>query len=703
MTQQIIDLGVGPDSQTGDSLYVAFTKVNDNFSELYTVFEGNSVTSLNANVIYSNNIVTTANIRSGNVFAYGNIETIGTIITSGVFYPNGTPIGAGTIENDLIPINANLYTVGNSANQFLAGFFSSNINLAGANLSIDNGLLVVNGQQVGNYSNSNVSSYLPLYSGDLDNVNNITASSISSTSTLNTTSLGTGALVVAGGASFAKDVRVGGNLFVANLIANSRLEVQDPLVYFTANAPYPYNYEIGFYSQFQTNIGHGYQHTGLVRDYTDNTWKLFSNVVPEPSGSSVDFSNAVYDKLLVGELSSVGNISASIFKGNFEGNITGNITAAGSNTQVLFNNQGAVAGDAGFRYDALTKTVIADNIIAGNSNIFIVNGQRVGVNTASFIDGAIFQINSTDSMLLPVGTSFERPANAQPGMLRYNTLISDIEFFNGNYWAAPITQFTLSVANAQPGTGSQTVFDLPIANATTAGTIISINGIVQQPVTAYSISGNLVTFTEAPSPEDVIDFRIFTTTSTLTGITDVYGTTGIYLDQVAGDKTIEFKNNAQTTLTLAANGQAHFMSDIASTNYQTGAIIADGGIGVTGNVNINGIMFAVAKNFLIDHPSKPGYKLQYSSLEGPENGVYVRGKVQNSNLIELPYYWKDLVDKDSISVTLTPIGQYQELFVTEINDSIIVIENRLVAPINCFYTVWGERKDLDKLTVEYKG
>ena len=43
MTQQIINLGTGPDSQTGDTLYVAFTKVNENFSEVYSVFGANEV------------------------------------------------------------------------------------------------------------------------------------------------------------------------------------------------------------------------------------------------------------------------------------------------------------------------------------------------------------------------------------------------------------------------------------------------------------------------------------------------------------------------------------------------------------------------------------------------------------------------------------------------------------------------------------
>ena len=45
----------------------------------------------------------------------------------------------------------------------------------------------------------------------------------------------------------------------------------------------------------------GYQHTGLVRQASTNTWKLFSNVTPEPGGT-IDFTNAVYDSIQVGNI-----------------------------------------------------------------------------------------------------------------------------------------------------------------------------------------------------------------------------------------------------------------------------------------------------------------------------------------------------------------------------------------------------------------
>jgi hypothetical protein len=90
-------------------------------------------------------------------------------------------------------------------------------------------------------------------------------------------------------------------------------------------------------------------------------------------------------------------------------------------------------------------------------------------------------------------------------------------------------------------------------------------------------------------------------------------------------------------------------------------------------------------------------KLRYGSLEGPENGVYVRGRL-TSNTIELPEYWTGLVDEDTITVNLTPIGKHQDLYVENISDNKITVGGENT---NCFYTVFAERKDVEKLEVEF--
>ena len=110
------------------------------------------------------------------------------------------------------------------------------------------------------------------------------------------------------------------------------------------------------------------------------------------------------------------------------------------------------------------------------------------------------------------------------------------------------------------------------------------------------------------------------------------------------------------------------------------------------------------KPFDILHPTKEGHRLRYVSLEGPDAEVYVRGKLKGSNVIELPDYWKGLVDPESITVNLTPIGTFQELFYEEVEwCSTIKVMNAAGGPVNCSYTVFAERKDTSKNVPEYKG
>lgn len=113
---------------------------------------------------------------------------------------------------------------------------------------------------------------------------------------------------------------------------------------------------------------------------------------------------------------------------------------------------------------------------------------------------------------------------------------------------------------------------------------------------------------------------------------------------------------------------------------------------------------AAAKGFDIPHPSKRNYRLRYICLEGPEVGAYVRGKLKGTNIIELPEYWKDLVYPESITVSLTPVGIYQELFVEKIEwGTRIIIKNNLGSSVECDYIVYAERITKDKLQPEYKG
>jgi hypothetical protein len=134
-----------------------------------------------------------------------------------------------------------------------------------------------------------------------------------------------------------------------------------------------------------------------------------------------------------------------------------------------------------------------------------------------------------------------------------------------------------------------------------------------------------------------------------------------------------------------------------------GALVVNGATHINGFLSFSGSIVGTKKKFDIPHPTKPNHRLAHVCLEGPEAGVYYRGKLENANIILLPDYWKGLVHLESITVNLTPHKYYQELFVKEITESFIVVENNVGQTINCSYTIFAERKDVEKLVVEYEG
>ena len=140
-------------------------------------------------------------------------------------------------------------------------------------------------------------------------------------------------------------------------------------------------------------------------------------------------------------------------------------------------------------------------------------------------------------------------------------------------------------------------------------------------------------------------------------------------------------------MTVAANIKVTKNATISGTTYST----------FRGSINVQGW-----KGFDIKHPTKENHRLRYVCLEGPEGGVYHRGILKDSEFIELPDYWKDLVDTKTITVHLTPIGTYQYLYYTVAKNRIIV-KNHSNVPTHCSYIIYGERKDGERLIPEYEG
>lgn len=145
-------------------------------------------------------------------------------------------------------------------------------------------------------------------------------------------------------------------------------------------------------------------------------------------------------------------------------------------------------------------------------------------------------------------------------------------------------------------------------------------------------------------------------------------------------------------LRFGANNNTHMVMDVLGN-------VSIGATSTQYKLEVIGSFAATTKSFVIPHPTKENFKLRYGSLEGPENGVYLRGRSKRMT-IELPEYWEKLVDPDSITVNITPIDRKQELFVKSVTSKKVVLGGGRKPDF--FFTVFAERKDVPKLVVEYE-
>jgi hypothetical protein len=144
-------------------------------------------------------------------------------------------------------------------------------------------------------------------------------------------------------------------------------------------------------------------------------------------------------------------------------------------------------------------------------------------------------------------------------------------------------------------------------------------------------------------------------------------------------------------------------------NFQVNtALTGSGNINISGTVSASevtagGITLTSRKAFDIPHPTKEGYRLRHICVEGPESAVYFRGRVTNKKEIVLPDYWKKLVDWTTITVNLTPVGSHQSVIVKRFDEQKIYLQSNGGIPIDCFFHVYAERADGERLIAEYEG
>lgn len=212
------------------------------------------------------------------------------------------------------------------------------------------------------------------------------SSAITITNATQATNTTTGALKVTGGVGIGGNLFVGGNLEVTGSgffggsavnITASNLNIADSLIYL-ADGNTADIVDIGFVGNYNDGT---YQHTGLARDASDSKYKLFYNVVPEPT-TTIDFTSASYATLQVGKIEIVqpgGTVNgARVYAATI-----GNGSATTASVTHNFNTRDITVNiyDAS-TYDTVemdvTRTTVNTVVITSNAPI-ANNGYRVVV------------------------------------------------------------------------------------------------------------------------------------------------------------------------------------------------------------------------------------------------------------------------------------------------------------------------------------
>lgn len=212
---------------------------------------------------------------------------------------------------------------------------------------------------------------------------------------------------------------------------------------------------------------------------------------------------------------------------------------------------------------------------------------------------AVVIINSKSALQLPAGTTGEEPTIVATGSIRWNSTNARVEYYSGTAWAAITGQIDNQVITPD---GVNTEYTLNYVS-TSEGIIVSINGTLQQPDVAYTVSGTTITFAEIPLTTDVISIRFISS-----GVAGWQG----------GD----------------VSGNVHITSTTRSTSTSTGALIVDGGTGIAGNLYVGGNI-TITSNATIGNLAGSGSRTVTASptgLLGASSDSSLKVEVSDANI-----------------------------------------------------------------------
>lgn len=194
--------------------------------------------------------------------------------------------------------------------------------------------------------------------------------------------------------------------------------------------------------------------------------------------------------------SSTINNSGTITSGTFS---TGNITINGNTIQTTVTNSNLQLQANGTGLIELEQFQVQENEIRTSTNTDIVVAPH---------GTGIVNINSNQSIKIPVGTTAERPNPASAGMVRFNTTLSRYEGFDGTNWIRldglyDLDENTYVTAELTPGANDNT-FRFVTNGVQIADLTATRLNAVQLQVDSINIDANIISTT---TPNTDISFQ----------------------------------------------------------------------------------------------------------------------------------------------------------------------------------------------------
>ena len=345
-----------------------------------------------------------------------------------------------------------------------------------------------------------------------------------------------------------------------------------------------------------------------------------------------------------------------------------NITNGGVTSSLFGTASNAISSSYALS-SSYAPTILPDGLVSSSTQIDYnsIQNQPTTIPTASYVLNAVSSSFATTS-------SFAVSASWAPGGAGSNDWNDLINVPSG-----------LVSSSTQINTGSFTGSFVGefIGTSSWASNVISASFAT---TSSFATSASYAPFI---LPDGIVSSSSQINTGSFTG-----SFVGIFTGSIFGTSSVATSSSFATSASYAPDITFPYVGAAVITGSLT--VTGSTGINVTGPVTITGALQAQTKSFKIDHQILVGKKLIYGVLEGPEHGVYVRGRLTRSTVIYLPEEWKWLVDPTSITVQLTPIGTQQVLYVQNIENNTVIINSN--TPIDCFYYVQATRKDVAPLT-----